>query len=234
MDISLPLVRYACLIDRQPLRGWRLKEKQLSAALALSILVHITLLLLLGARFDGKHEVVSAPIFQVELVPIASATHTPQSRVAVTRQITSKSETKVTESETTMLRDASALNTVQSQKVADRSQPQSPRLEDYAVVAQLDKSPKPLDDVQLEYPAEALARSGTVVLRLLINERGLVDDAQVVSASPPKLFDEAARRDFIKVHFSPGERFGIAVKSQLTIEVNYTPLDRGGSVEAAR
>jgi TonB family protein len=108
------------------------------------------------------------------------------------------------------------------------------RFSEYIPRLQLEKPPVPIEEVQLEYPPEALGQSGVVVLRLFISEFGMVDELEIVSAVPPGIFDAAARRDFSRVRFAPGRRFGLAVKSQLQIEVAYTPTNRGSSVEAPR
>lgn len=100
----------------------------------------------------------------------------------------------------------------------------------YASAATLDPPPRPLDDIDPEYPKAAGLRQGVVVLRLLIDEAGHVDNVAVVRSSPKGLFEESALAAFGKAAFSPGRLLGVAVKSQWTVEVEFTPVNRGASV----
>jgi TonB family protein len=100
----------------------------------------------------------------------------------------------------------------------------------YLSSGQLDPPPRPLQDIEPVYPPEAGFQSGKVVLRLLIGETGSVDRVDVVRATPPGLFDAAARDAFAAARFSPGRLAGIAVKCEMTIEVDFTPINRGSEV----
>jgi protein TonB len=91
-----------------------------------------------------------------------------------------------------------------------------------------------LTDIDPVYPAEAGGLEGTVVLRLLISQTGAVESADVVRSQPAGLFDRSAVEAFSAARFSPGYLNGIAVKSQFTLEVHYTPTNRGGSVGGSR
>jgi len=105
-----------------------------------------------------------------------------------------------------------------------------PPASDYRVSSLLDPGPKLLDDVEPVYPAEAGLTEGSVVLRLLIGRAGTVDEVVVVRSLPKGVFDHSAVAAFSAARFSPGMMLGIPVKSQLTIEVHFTPVDRGGNV----
>lgn len=100
----------------------------------------------------------------------------------------------------------------------------------YRATAGLDLPPRPLEEINPEYPEAAGSIEGTVVLRLLINSTGGVDEVAVVSATPPGYFEASALAAFGKAKFSPGYFLGVAVKSQLFIEVGYTPINRGAAV----
>ncbi len=101
---------------------------------------------------------------------------------------------------------------------------------DYRAISGLDVAPRALDAIEPEYPEAAGSIEGTVLLRLLINSAGGVDEAAVVRATPPGYFEASAIAAFSKARFSPGYFLGIPVKSQLLIEVGYTPINRGGAV----
>lgn len=94
----------------------------------------------------------------------------------------------------------------------------------------LEPGPVPLGDIDPEYPEAAGKRKGIVRLTLLVNEEGIVDEAIVVYSRPAAMFDEAAVKAFSQARFSPGKFMGIPVKSRLTVEVEFTPINRGGAV----
>ncbi len=100
----------------------------------------------------------------------------------------------------------------------------------YQSAAGLDPPPRPLQDIDPEYPATAQLQEGFVVLRLLISSSGDVDEVAVVRATPPGVFEASALAAFGKAKFSPGYFLGIPVKSQLLIQVDFTPINRGGAV----
>lgn len=94
----------------------------------------------------------------------------------------------------------------------------------------LDPPPRPLHDIEPDYPVQGGVREGSVVLRLSISEKGIVDEAIVVRSFPPGVFDSSAVLAFSSAKFSPGMFLGFPVKSQLTVEVEFMPLNRGASV----
>jgi len=103
---------------------------------------------------------------------------------------------------------------------------------EYVVASRLDPGPKLLDDVDPVYPPDAGLTEGTVVLRLLIGKTGTVDDVTVVRAAPRGVFERAAVAAFAAARFAPGRLLGLPVKSQVTFEVHFTPVDRGANVAA--
>jgi protein TonB len=100
----------------------------------------------------------------------------------------------------------------------------------YRGSAGLDVPPQPLNDIQPEYPATAGQQVGRVVLRVLIDEQGHVDNVAVVRAFPRGYFEAAAIEAFAKAQFSPGTSLGAPVKSQMMVEVDFTPFNRGATV----
>jgi len=103
---------------------------------------------------------------------------------------------------------------------------------EYLAASRLDPGPKLLDDVDPVYPPEAGLTEGSVVLRLLIGRTGAVDQVTVVRAAPSGVFEQAAVAAFSAARFSPGRMLGVPVKSQVTFEVHFTPIDRGANVAA--
>ena len=101
---------------------------------------------------------------------------------------------------------------------------------EYTLGARLDPGPRPIGEIEPEYPDPVNLRSGVVVLRLLIGDTGHVDDVAVVSGSPRGVFEQAAIEAFAKARFSPGMAGGVAVKSQITVEVEFAPINRGSRI----
>jgi periplasmic protein TonB len=110
---------------------------------------------------------------------------------------------------------------------AEAALPDAP---DYLLGARLDPGPRPLGDIEPVYPESANLQEGSVVVRLLIGADGKVDNVGVVRAEPKGLFEQSALDAFGRARFSPGYVLGTPVKSQLTIEVHFQPINRGARV----
>ena len=101
---------------------------------------------------------------------------------------------------------------------------------DYAFGVRLDPGPRPLEDIEPDYPDTITCARDVVVLRLLISETGHVDNVAVVRAEPRGIFEQAALDAFSKARFAPGLAAGTPVKSQITVEVQFVPINRGARV----
>jgi protein TonB len=102
----------------------------------------------------------------------------------------------------------------------------------YYPAKQLDVYPQPLAAIRLEYPdAAAKARvDGRLLVLLLIDEFGVVNDASVVEAQPEGYFEEAALAAFRSVRFSPAQKQGRAVKSRVLLQLKYVYGESAGAV----
>jgi protein TonB len=89
----------------------------------------------------------------------------------------------------------------------------------YFAAHELDQRPQIMSNVEPDFPALALVPTGRVVLRLYINENGLVDTVAVESADRTGAFDAAARQAFAGARFLPGMKGGMPVKALMRIEV---------------
>ena len=100
-------------------------------------------------------------------------------------------------------------------------------LERYFTSSEVDVRAEPLNEVDLVYPLRAYQSRirGKVTLRLLINERGVLDDVIVLQAEPRGVFEDAALTATRALQFSPARRLGRSVKSQKTIEVDFDPYE---------
>ncbi|MGI4849506.1 MAG: hypothetical protein ACRYGK_15430 [Janthinobacterium lividum] len=90
----------------------------------------------------------------------------------------------------------------------------------YFKTSQLSVKPALLQDIPavLRLTVPGLV-SQPVILRLLINEQGGVDQAELVDAALPAPAQQALADAFSALRFAPGQRAGQAVRSQLRIEV---------------
>ena len=102
----------------------------------------------------------------------------------------------------------------------------------YYQAKQLDVYPQPLEPIKLNYPDRAAAQrlDGILLLLLLIDEFGVVNDASVVEARPEGYFEEDALSVFRGMRFSPAQKNGRSVKSRVLLQVSYSYGDSAGAV----
>lgn len=91
----------------------------------------------------------------------------------------------------------------------------------YYSARELDVQPRALRRIEPDYPADADRQrlSGKVRLLLKVEADGRISDIEVVSASPPGLFEDAAKKAFQDARFSPAQKNGHPVRAQVLIEV---------------
>ena len=102
----------------------------------------------------------------------------------------------------------------------------------YYPAKQLDVYPQPLTPIKLNYPDTAAAQriDGRLLLLLLIDEFGVVNEVSVVEAQPEGHFEEAALSVFRATRFFPAQKQGHPVKSRVLLQVNYIYGDSEGTV----
>ena len=87
----------------------------------------------------------------------------------------------------------------------------------------LHRRPSPLRPIWPVYPAEAETVRGHVILLLLINEQGKVDQSRIESADPAGIFEASVIKAFTSAAYAPALIAGYKVKSQLRAEVFFEP-----------
>jgi protein TonB len=102
----------------------------------------------------------------------------------------------------------------------------------YYPPSELDVRPRLTTRVDPVYPRVAPPDGGYLVLRLLIDEQGFVERTIIVLADPEGYFEEATTEAFAAARFAPGRRGGVAVKSQLWIEMKFRPVAPPGTASA--
>jgi protein TonB len=80
-----------------------------------------------------------------------------------------------------------------------------------------------LREIVPDYPVDADRQrlSGKVRLQLKLEADGRVSGIDLVSASPPDVFDESAIKAFRDVRFAPAQKNGQPVRALVLIEVVY-------------
>lgn len=93
----------------------------------------------------------------------------------------------------------------------------------YYSARDVDVHPRALREIVPDYPlmADRQRLSGKVRLKVKLEADGRVSDIEVVSASPPDLFDESAVKAFRDARFAPAQRNGRPVRALVLIEVVY-------------
>ena len=97
----------------------------------------------------------------------------------------------------------------------------------YYAARQLDVYPALTGTLDVRYPGAADAK-GRVLLLVLIDAAGAVDDVSLVESGAPGYLDDDARRALMGARFRPALRNGVPVKSRVLVEIDY------GAQEPAR
>lgn len=102
----------------------------------------------------------------------------------------------------------------------------------YYSARELDAYPTPISLLKFEYPVRAARENlgGRVLVMLLLDATGTVDNVSVVTAEPPGYFEDAVRTVIAAARFLPARKDGRAVKSRVLIHVNYDPDGAEGAL----
>ena len=93
----------------------------------------------------------------------------------------------------------------------------------YYSARDLDVQPRALREIRPEYPgaADRQKLSGKLRLQLKLEADGRVSDVDVVSATPPGVFEDSAIQAFRDARFAPAQKNGQPVRALVLIEVVY-------------
>lgn len=112
---------------------------------------------------------------------------------------------------------------------------EAPLIEDptYYTAKEVDVHPSALKAIWPAYPDEAASAkvTGSVVLLLLLDESGRVQEISVEEATPPGYFEKSAVAAFRNARFAPAQRQGRVVKSSMRIKVSYELTDRDDAID---
>lgn len=93
----------------------------------------------------------------------------------------------------------------------------------YYRAAEVDSRAVPLSAFDLVNPDITGTERGIIVLRLYINSRGSVDNVVIVRAEPYHTFGPSLLLPFRQARFAPARKDGVAVNSEMLIELRYGP-----------
>ena len=91
----------------------------------------------------------------------------------------------------------------------------------YFRAAELDLRASPVELEEPEFPLGAAAKEAYLVVRLLVNRFGSVDDFTVLISDPEGEFDAAVARSFSRARFTPAVKDGVPVASEIVLEVKF-------------
>ena len=87
---------------------------------------------------------------------------------------------------------------------------------------QLTARPQLVEATELDTPEiKPILASGRVVMKLWINDRGEVVEAEIEKSDLPEAFGRSAVAVFRRMRFTPGQRLGKAVGTVMRIEISY-------------
>ena len=221
-----------CLVDSALKQNW----SRLLLACALSLLLHLVLLLGIPVHpIGGVSQFV--PAIYARLEPAANsapqpqeATLTPAEKTGAPVREDARPKPAATKAEPQRESRRAATGPVPAPM--DGIELPSSLDPTYYPARQLDVYPQPLEPVKLGYPERAAAQrlDGKLLLLLLIDEFGVVNEASVVEVQPQGYFEEAALSVFRVMRFSPAQKHGQPVKSRVLMQVRYGYGDHAGAV----
>lgn len=184
----------------------RLRIPCLAWALLISALVHVLLILLVSQPAGRPAMAANGTfIFHVSMQPAPAAT--PALQLAPPPAV----ENAVT----TPVQPPPEIAVLEAPAVA--------AAEKYYEVQELDTPPAPKQQIEPQYPPEALAArmSGMVQLEMYVDESGAVRALRVLRSTAPEVFDQAALDAFREQPFAPGIKDGRPVRTRLKLVVNF-------------
>ena len=195
-------------------------SKRFYAALMVSCLLHAALIFL---PYVGANRIVSRPAMQGGQKPararILNATLVRESEPAATvaeNSVAGASAADLPARPLASEEPRPALNPATGIDVLPIPAPT------FYTTDQLTKRPQPISDPNLDTPEIApIFASGTVVLKLWINELGAVVSVDLEQSDLPEEISATAVAAFGKLRFVPGEINGRPVGTMMRIEVTY-------------
>ena len=192
--------------------------RTLRYGIAASVIAHILLISAIGAR-PGWHTAPSTNALTVTLQDVSEAT-------PATRPDTTAPAADIHSG--TASRESGLADTAQAPGAAGGPVELNLTVNKYFSARELDVRAEQLNEVTLVYPVKAYQQrlAGKVILRLYVSDRGELDRIDLVEASPPGIFEEAALEAARSLRFRPAMLNGHTVRSLKVIEVFFDPYEK--------
>lgn len=216
-----------------PEAGIWVRSRRLCLAFALSIALHVDVVFLLDAWLkaapSGTAQARPTPL-SVSVLPIRlQKPQAPEPPVAATTDPESSLAPPEVTPEAVALSPSTNTATVEMPAVQPASMDESVQPgavlsaeAEYVRAGELSQRPRLLSTVHIDVREGVTGRPPRrAYLRVLINERGGVDNVLVDQSDLPADYEQAARDAFLRAEYAPGEIDGVAVRSQIRIEVTY-------------
>jgi len=226
--------------DRQPGRSFTAAQTRLAVALTLSALAHLWLAAGVAVEAPARTSPPGPATLTARLEAPAVARLPPPPETADAKKIAGQDSrggggpVPGGTSRASTISPAPGPWSSAEMQAPQASVPALPQIPDpvYYPARQLDVYPALLQSIRLEYPRHAAQSrvSGKVLVMLLIDETGLVNDISITEAEPAGYFENAVHAAFTDARFSPARKDGRAVKSRVLIRVNYNPGEAEGAL----
>jgi len=95
---------------------------------------------------------------------------------------------------------------------------------------EIPRRPSLLAPLNFSYPPNTRVQNGRVRVRILLDDKGRIEEMRTVAANPPGVFDSAAAQVLRSGRYAPGFAGPIAVRSYLFMEVTFGPGPQGQQV----
>lgn len=210
--------------------------ERFALALAGSLILHFALVFGLQIR-PQISSLAPATIIQARLVdaPSRQPASAPPDSLAIKLQAEEALPMPRNVSEPAPQQEQAAPSAAPAEKNASLPTIEVPLIEDptYYTAREVDVHPSALKAIWPAYPEEAASANvtGSVVLLLLLDEGGKVQEISVEEATPPGYFEKSAVAAFRNARFTPAQRQGRVVKSRMRIKVNYELTDRDDAID---
>lgn len=224
-------------MTNQPARSGVEAAEKFALTLAASLILHFALIFGLQIRAAPAASQVSQ-VIQARLVDVPAAATAPPPPETDSLVLQSSEPVPVLPSEP-VASDGVEIPPPPGAEVPENNPDlpsiEVPMIEDttYYTAKEVDVHPTALQVIQPRYPDEAAKDkvSGSVVLLLLLDESGKVQEISVEESIPSGIFDQSAIEAFRNAPFSPAQRHGRVVKSRVRIKINYEFSDGKDSVD---
>ena len=102
----------------------------------------------------------------------------------------------------------------------------------YYPARELDIYPAPLARLRFEHPERAARErvGGWLLIMLLIDETGAVNEVSVLTGEPAGYFEDAVRAVFAAARFSPARKDGRVVRSRVLVNVEFDSRAAAGTL----